>query len=135
MSPTRREILRTAGGVAALATAGSVTGCNTYQNSNDVHTGPATIKAADVPVGGGTVIDGTNFVVTQPTKGTYKGFVRVCPHAGCQVDEVRDGSLLCPCHGSEFDITDGHVTKGPAAAGLGKAKVTEKGDTLSVSGS
>ena len=122
MSPTRREILRTAGGVAALATTGAVTGCSTYQ-------------AADVPVGGGTVIDGTNFVVTQPTKGTYKGFVRVCPHAGCQVDEVRDGSLLCPCHGSEFDITDGHVTKGPATAGLGKAKVTEKGGTLSVSGS
>ena len=99
MSPTRREILRTAGGVAALATAGSVTGCTAYQ----------------------------------PTKGTYKGFVRVCPHAGCQVDAVRDGSLLCPCHGSKFDITDGHVTKGPAAAGLGKAKVTEKDGTLSVS--
>ncbi|MDU5026404.1 MAG: Rieske (2Fe-2S) protein, partial [Cutibacterium avidum] len=27
------------------------------------------------------------------------------------------------------------VTKGPATAGLGKAKVTEKGGTLSVSGS
>ena len=86
MSPTRREILRTAGGVAALATTGAVTGCSTYQNSNDVHTGPAPIKAVDVPVGGGTVIDGTNFVVTQPTKGTYKGFVRVCTPAGCQVD-------------------------------------------------
>ncbi|MDO4411674.1 Rieske (2Fe-2S) protein [Cutibacterium sp.] len=135
MSPTRRKILRTAGSVAALATTGAIAGCNTYQNSNDVHSGPATIKTADVPVGGGTVIDGTNFVITQPTKGTFKGFVRVCPHAGCQVDEVRDGSLLCPCHDSTFDISDGHVTQGPATAGLGKAKVTAKGDSLTVSGS
>ena len=98
MSPTRREVLRTVGSVTALAATSAVAGCNTFQNSNDVHTGPATVKAADVPVGGGVVIDGTNFVVTQPTKGTFKGFVRVCPHAGCQVDEVHDGAILCPCH-------------------------------------
>ena len=75
MSPTRREVLRTVGSVTALAATSAVAGCNTFQNSNDVHTGPATVKAADVPVGGGVVIDGTNFVVTQPTKGTFKGFV------------------------------------------------------------
>lgn len=71
MSPTRREVLRTVGSVTALAATSAVAGCNTFQNSNDVHTGPATVKAADVPVGGGVVIDGTNFVVTQPTKGTW----------------------------------------------------------------
>ena len=135
MSPTRREVLRTVGSVTALAATSAVAGCNTFQNSNDVHTGPATVKAADVPVGGGVVIDGTNFVVTQPTKGTFKGFVRVCPHAGCQVDEVHDGAILCPCHGSKFAISDGHVTQGPATSGLGKATVTQKGETLTISGS
>ncbi|MSS45797.1 Rieske (2Fe-2S) protein [Cutibacterium sp. WCA-380-WT-3A] len=134
MSPTRREVLRTVGSIAALAMTGTVTGCNTFQNSNDVHTGPATVRTADVPVGGGLVIDKSNFVVTQPTKGTFKGFVRVCPHAGCQVDGVRDGAILCPCHGSKFAITDGHVTQGPATAGLGEATVTVKGDTLTISG-
>ena len=126
MFPTRREVLRTVGSVTALATTGAVTGCNTFQNSNDVHTGPATVKAADVPVGGGTVVDGTNFVITQPTKGIFKGFVRVCPHAGCQVDEVRDGAILCPCHGSKFAITDGHVTQGPATTEIGRASCRER---------
>ncbi|PNA50477.1 Rieske (2Fe-2S) protein, partial [Pseudomonas sp. MPR-R5B] len=48
MSPTRREVLRTVGSVTALAATSAVAGCNTFQNSNDVHTGPATVKAADV---------------------------------------------------------------------------------------
>ncbi|WP_130865099.1 Rieske (2Fe-2S) protein [Acidipropionibacterium timonense] len=135
MSPTRRQILHTAGGLAALATTGLLTGCNSYQNSDDVHTGPATAKAADVPVGGGLVIKGSNFVVTQPTKGQFEGFVRVCPHAGCQVDAVTDGSIICPCHGSRFSIKDGSVTQGPATSGLGAAKVTVSGDSLTVSGS
>lgn len=41
MSPTRREVLRTVGSVTALAATSAVAGCNTFQNSNDVHTGPA----------------------------------------------------------------------------------------------
>ena len=41
MSPTRREVLRTVGSVTALAATSAVTGCNTFQNSNDVHTSPA----------------------------------------------------------------------------------------------
>lgn len=135
MSPSRREVLRSAGGIAVLATTGAVTGCNNVQNSNDVHTGPATINAGDVPVGGGTIIEGSNFVVTQPRKGDFKAFVRVCPHAGCQVDSVANDQIICPCHGSTFSTTDGSVTHGPATSGLGKAKVTEKGNTLTVTGS
>ncbi|WP_306419091.1 Rieske 2Fe-2S domain-containing protein [Mycobacterium avium] len=43
--------------------------------------------------------------------------------------------MLCPCHGSKFAITDGHVAQGPATSGLGKATVTQKSETLTISGS
>src|SRR3954447_17650200 len=35
----------------------------------------------------------------------------VCPHLGCQVDVVSDGSFKCPCHNSMFK-PDGSVTAG-----------------------
>ena len=48
MSPTRREVLRTVGSVTALAATSAVAGCNTFQNSNDVHTGPASWTGVNV---------------------------------------------------------------------------------------
>ena len=43
-----------------------------------------------------------------------------CPHLGCipHAHEGEHGGWLCPCHGSEFDIS-GRVTKGPASENLG----------------
>jgi Rieske Fe-S protein len=53
-------------------------------------------------------------VVTQPTKGEFKGFSAICTHMGCTVDKVADGTIDCPCHGSEYSVTDAHVVRGPA---------------------
>ena len=58
----------------------------------------------------------------------------VCTHLGCLV-KLTEAGFDCPCHGSKFAITDGHVTQGPATSGLGKATVTQKGETLTISGS
>lgn len=44
---------------------------------------------------------------------------KVCPHAGCNVDYSPEGKFICPCHGSEFDIT-GKVILGPAKEDLEK---------------
>lgn len=41
----------------------------------------------------------------------------ICTHAGCEVKGFKpeDGTLLCQCHGSQFDAKDmGEVLKGPA---------------------
>lgn len=42
-----------------------------------------------------------------------------CTHLGCNLIEGagRFGGWLCPCHGSEFDVS-GRVTRGPAEANL-----------------
>ncbi|WP_329387276.1 Rieske (2Fe-2S) protein [Streptomyces sp. NBC_01351] len=90
--------------------------------------GKAIAKAADVPVGGGTVLKDEKLVVTQPTAGSFKCFTAVCPHQGCLVNKVADGTIDCPCHGSKFKATDGAVAQGPATKGLAEKKITVAAD-------
>jgi nitrite reductase (NADH) small subunit/3-phenylpropionate/trans-cinnamate dioxygenase ferredoxin subunit len=43
-----------------------------------------------------------------------------CTHAGAPLSdgELNGKVLSCPWHGSQFDVTDGHVLKGPADQAL-----------------
>ncbi|RZT83489.1 nitrite reductase/ring-hydroxylating ferredoxin subunit [Pseudonocardia sediminis] len=81
----------------------------------------------DIPVGSGTIFADQGVVVTQPTAGQFKAFGIVCPHQGCQVNEVTDGAISCPCHGSTFALTDGAPTAGPATSPLEPRQVTVSG--------
>jgi len=46
--------------------------------------------------------------------GTARALSARCTHLGCTVTIAEDGSsLVCPCHGSEFEL-DGTVRRGPA---------------------
>lgn len=90
------------------------------------------VRTADVPVGGGVVIAAQEIVVTQPTAGQYKAFSSVCTHQGCNVNEVTDGQMICPCHGSYFAIADGAVTDGPARSPLPEKAITVSGDSITL---
>lgn len=85
---------------------------------------------AEIPVGGGKVFADQAVVVTQPQAGTFAAFDTTCPHQGCQVNEVTDGSISCPCHGSKFAVADGAPTDGPATSPLGSKKVAVQGDRI-----
>jgi Rieske Fe-S protein len=74
-----------------------------------------------------------NIVVTQPTDGTFQAFNATCTHQGCQVAGVSGDTISCACHGSQYSVADGSVTRGPALRGLAKKTVTVSGDTLTVS--
>ncbi len=84
---------------------------------------------ADVPVGGGLVLAEQQLVITQPTKGEFKGFSAVCTHQGCLVDDVT-GTINCPCHGSAYSIDDGSVVGGPAPAPLAEEKLVVEGGSI-----
>ena len=73
---------------------------------------------SDIPVGGGAIYTAAKVVVTQPASGQYKAFSAVCTHVGCLVNKVTSGTIDCPCHGSEFRITNGAVVAGPAPSPL-----------------
>ena len=79
--------------------------------------------AAAVPVGGGTVYEQLEVVVTQPEAGRFEGLSAVCTHTGCIVDKVADGLIQCPCHGSRYRL-DGIVAGGPAPRALPARPVT-----------
>ncbi len=65
---------------------------------------------------------------------TPQGFVaysKICTHAGCPVALYREGpqQLMCPCHQSTFDVTDGGtVVFGPAARSLPQLPVALDSD-------
>jgi Rieske Fe-S protein len=83
--------------------------------------GPS-VATSKVPVGGGVILENADYVVTQPSKGKYKAFSKICTHQGCPVASVENGVIHCNCHGSEYSIKDGSVTKPPAPKPLAEAK-------------
>jgi Rieske Fe-S protein len=87
-------------------------------------TGTVLGDASEIPVGGGKIYTAAKVVVTQPTRGQYKGFSAVCTHVGCIMSQVANGTIDCPCHGSEFKITNGAVVTGPAPSPLPAKPVT-----------
>ena len=160
--PTRRQILTTAGIVAAAAavtaacgsptspestSSSSATGSSSTSGSSSdtasstaVNSSPTTspsdapdLSTSDVPVGGGAILADRKVVVTQPTAGSYKAFSAVCPHQGCLVSDVSDGAINCNCHGSKFSATDGSVVNGPANSPLAPVALTVPGTSLNLS--
>ncbi len=90
------------------------------------------MPVSDVPVGGGKIYTDTKTVVTQPEAGTLKAFDTTCPHQGCPVTSIVSKQIICPCHGSAFDISTGDRVAGPAPTGLTPKEVTVSGDTFTV---
>jgi Rieske Fe-S protein len=152
---SRRALLAGAGAACAVV----LTGCTTYDANNGGLTGPPPSSAdtagstasgstasgsgasgsaapgtlastAEVPEGGGKIIDGVNVVLTQPQAGSFKGFSAVCTHQGCIVDSISDGIIGCPCHGSEFSIKDGSVVRGPATRPLPPVAIKVEGTSI-----
>jgi len=147
---TRRAVVT---GTGVLAVSAALAACSSYGNQNaepapEASSAPGrsseSAQAAppaapggerladtsDIPVGGGKVFPGKKVVVTQPAAGTFKAFSAVCTHQGCTVNEVADGTIDCPCHGSKFAVADGAVVNGPASRPLPQRQITVSGDAV-----
>ena len=65
------------------------------------------------------VINEASTIVVRSADTTYHAFTAVCTHEGCFVANFSDGKLVCPCHGSTYDL-NGNVVVGPAMLPLTK---------------
>jgi nitrite reductase/ring-hydroxylating ferredoxin subunit len=139
---TRRQVMAVGAagvaGVALTACGGGDSGATTTPTvdsspaGSPAAAGETLVATSEVPVAGGVIVDAgqTKVVVTQPTSGDFVGLSAVCPHQNCLVNEVTDQKIICPCHGSEFSITDGAVIQGPATSGLSSVAVSVNGDQV-----
>jgi Rieske Fe-S protein len=134
----RKTVLAGAGiGLAAAAVAACSGGSDSSASESPADessapesskpTGEALATTAEVPVGSGVIVG--EVVLTQPTAGDYKGFSAVCTHTGCLINEVADGTINCPCHGSKFSL-DGAVANGPASKPLEPVAIRVQGDSI-----
>jgi Rieske Fe-S protein len=147
----RRRVIAAGAGLAAAGAAsgcgGSTGGSATAASAAPPTSPPSTAEtpaaaagsagtklgpAADVPLGGGTVYETLEVVVTQPEAGRFEGLSAVCTHTGCIVDKVADGLIECPCHGSRYHL-DGTVARGPAPRSLSPRPVTVVNGTVVLS--
>ncbi len=55
-------------------------------------------------------------------------FSSSCTHLGCKIIRETDNKLICPCHGSKFDL-DGYPITGPAVKPLKRLEVVKDTET------
>jgi len=104
----------------------------TTSGGSTAPSGTAIGAASAVAVGGAatfTAPNGDPGVVLQPTAGEFVAYDAICPHAGCTVAYSKAADLLvCPCHASEFKVSNGDVIAGPSPTGLTKWKCAKGPD-------
>jgi Rieske Fe-S protein len=110
-----------AGSTASGAAAGGASGS----------TGAKALAAtSQIPVGSGMIFPGPQVVVTQPTAGEFKAFSAICTHMGCIVNQISNGTIDCPCHGSQYSIATGDVVTGPAPRPLPAKQIKVSGGSV-----
>ncbi len=65
-----------------------------------------------------------NILVVHVSENKYVAVDIKCTHKGCDVEyKKEDKGFVCPCHGSEYDLS-GEVVKGPSKTALQSYRVT-----------
>lgn len=76
--------------------------------------------------------EGAPVLIVRESQGSYYALSMMCTHAACFVDAPsQQGVMVCPCHGSAFDM-QGQVLRGPAFAPLHRYALTYDPDTQQV---
>ena len=150
---SRRAFIKKSGVLFATGTLGlSLAACDSMENEDPDDPGSntgislnGTTLSVDLGVqtglqnSGGFLLIGTAsgtavnvFIVNDGTE--IKAFTAVCTHQSCNVNNYNPTTqrIICPCHGSEFDL-NGNPQTGPAPSALEEYTVTRSGDTVTVS--
>jgi nitrite reductase/ring-hydroxylating ferredoxin subunit len=80
-------------------------------------------------------VRGTQIAVAN-VAGTFYAFGDSCTHMHCSLAEgdLEETTVICPCHGSEFDVSSGEVLRGPARVPVGSFEIQVEGGNLEVKG-
>lgn len=122
---SRRTVLR---GAAAVPVAGlgleACAGPGNGDTAADTPSAPVDLGAeSEVAKGGAKLYRDHNVVVSRDGDGTLKAYSTVCTHAGCPINKLQGTTLVCPCHGSQFDAVTGKVVQAPATEPLTELSV------------
>ncbi|AXG52674.1 iron sulfur protein [Streptomyces lincolnensis] len=129
-APSRRTVVAAVGATGLAITLNACGSDDGGSSGSAGSSGTVLGKTADIPEGGGKIFKEQGVVVTQPTAGEFKAFSSKCTHQGCAVTGIAKGVITCPCHQSEFSVSDGSVKKGPATQALPAEKITVSGDSI-----
>ena len=68
--------------------------------------------------------------------GAFYAFDDTCTHRQCSLagGDLEETTVICPCHGSEFDVRSGAVLRGPAREPVGVYEARVEGGSLGVRG-
>ena len=80
-------------------------------------------------------VRGTEIAVAN-VGGEFYAFDDTCTHRGCSLAEgdLEETTVICACHGSEFDVTNGAVLQGPAREPVATYETRVEGGNLEVAG-
>jgi Rieske Fe-S protein len=119
--------------VASNSSVAKAKSATTAANNYGYNAPPARQQIAtvsQVPAGGALIVRDAGIVLVRNDAGEVHGYSATCTHQGCAVTDIRDGQIICPCHGSKFSIQSGAVTGGPARRPLPAIAVTVEGDAV-----
>ncbi|MCX4574247.1 Rieske (2Fe-2S) protein [Streptomyces sp. NBC_01571] len=128
--PGRRTVLR---GAALAPVAGiALTACSGSGGGTPAApTAPVDLGAeSEIAEGGAKLYRDQNVVVSRAGNGSLRAFSTICTHAGCAINKLQGTTLVCPCHGSEFDAATGRVLREPATEPLKELPVEAKGGKI-----
>jgi nitrite reductase/ring-hydroxylating ferredoxin subunit len=94
-------------------------------------------RADDLEEGGMRAfgVRGTKIAVAN-VGGTFYAFDDTCTHRRCSLagGDLEETTVICPCHGSEFDVRNGAVLQGPAREPVEIYEARVEGDNLEIKG-
>jgi nitrite reductase/ring-hydroxylating ferredoxin subunit len=94
-------------------------------------------RADDLEEGGMRAFDvrGVRIAVAN-VNGAFHAFDDTCTHLRCSLAEgdLEETTVICPCHGSEFDVRSGAVLQGPAREPVETYEVRTEDGSLEIKG-
>ncbi len=70
-------------------------------------------RTVELPLASGEAVRFSDDVILIREGAGFHAFSAACTHMGCRIQRIEAGELVCPCHGSRFNLR-GEVVHGPA---------------------